>query len=130
MPLANLAFRLGGTSFGAALSRIGLASLHSPWETAKDFGLPATTSETLAYIPVFGIRDLGFGVAILALLAASATGYITDGDRAAAIVTAAGACVGLGDSMIVRAKGGKGAVGHAIGGSVMAVVAAGLWMSA
>ena len=128
---ANTIFKAGATTFAAALMKIGVDSLLSAPSAAKAFGLPATTPQTLNYIAVFGIRDLGFGVAIIALLAAEHFGVIlSDGGRAAATVTAAGACVGLGDSVLVRTAGGSGAFGHSVGASLMALTACGLWATA
>lgn len=128
---ANTIFKAGTTVFAVALIKIGIDSLRSADTAAKAFGLPATNGETLKYIPVFGIRDLGFGAAIIALLVADHFGVIpASGGRAAAIVTAAGAFVGLGDSVLVRTAGGKEALGHQIGASCMALTAVGLWATA
>jgi hypothetical protein len=126
---ANLFFRIGAGFFGSALIKLGLDSLRSPEVAAKEFGLPAMNRETLAYMPVWGIRDLGFGAAILALLAAESSGLISGGSRPAAIVTAIGSCVGMADSFLVSAAGGQGATGHAIGATGMAAMAFGIWVS-
>ncbi len=127
---ANAIFKAGAVAFASALMKIGIDSLTSATSTAN-FGLPAQASETLNYIPVFGIRDLGFGAGIVALLAAEYGGIIpADGGRAASIVIAAGACVGLGDSVIVRLAGGEGALGHRVGASLMALTACGIWATA
>lgn len=67
----------------------------------------------------------------MALLAAEHFGVIpADGGRAASITTAAGVFVGLGDSALVKMAGGKGALGHQIGASLMALAAVGLWATA
>lgn len=119
-------FQVGAAFFASALAKLGTDSLRSSEIAAKSFGLPASSRETLAYMPVWGIRDLGFGVAILSLLAANWTGVITGGAKPAALVTGVGACVGLGDSLLVRAAGGKGAGAHAVGASGMLIMAVGL----
>ena len=125
----NLFFRIGAAFFGSALIRMGSDSLVSAEKAAREFGLPAVSRETLAYMPAWGIRDLGFGAAILALLAADALGITTGGPKSAAIVTGIGACVGFGDAVIVSSSGGQGAKDHAVGASGMAVTALGLWVS-
>jgi hypothetical protein len=66
-------------------------------------------------MPVWGIRDLGLGVAILALLAADLSGVIAGRTKLAAIVTDVAACVRLGDSLLVCSAGEQGADLHATG---------------
>ena len=125
----EIIFRAGALVFAAALIKMGIGALTSPESAAVRFGLPASTPDAIAYVPAWGIRDLGFGAAILLLLGADSTGVISDGGKATAIVTAAGASVGLADGLYVRSAGGKGALGHVIGASGMAAMALGLWVS-
>lgn len=125
----DLFFRVGAGFFASALVKLGIDSLRSPENAAKAFGLPASNRETLAYMPVWGIRDLGFGASILPLLVVDMSGLIVGGSRSAAIVTAIGACVGFGDSLLISLAGAPGAIGHAAGASGMALMAAGLWFS-
>ena len=127
---ANVAFRTGASLLGGALTGIGISTLTSAQSAAEDFGLPATSKETLAYIPVFGIRDLGFGLSILSLVAAESTGVIPPSNgKATAIATMAGAFVGLSDSLVVYHSGGKTTMKHAIGGFMMFVMALGIWIT-
>lgn len=124
-------FRISSGVFGAALMKMGIGALSDQQAAAKGFGLPASTAETLSYMPAWGVRDIGFGLSILTLLGAESAGLIAwDGGKAAALVTALGACVGLADSQIIRLNRGEGAIGHAVGASAMAVSAAGLLMTA
>lgn len=123
-------FRVTTSTFALALIKMGADTLRDPAASAQGFGLPATSAETLAYMPVWGIRDLGFGSAILGVLGAESAGWIaSDGGKAASIVTLFAACVGLGDAVIVRARRGRGWVGHAAGASAMGISAVGVWMS-
>jgi hypothetical protein len=128
---ANIISRAGAAAFASGLIKAGITTLSSSGAAAKEFGLPATSVETLNYIPALGIRNIGFGASILALLAADHLSVIAaEGGRAAAIVTAVGACVGMGDGLLVRAAGGSGAIGHQVGASLMALSACGIWATA
>ena len=53
----TLFFRVGVAFFASALAKMGIDSLRSPQNAAKGFGLPASSAETLAYQPVWGVSQ-------------------------------------------------------------------------
>lgn len=122
---AHTVFLYGNVVFAAALTKMGITALLDPKISADGFGLPAASEETLAYQPVWGVRDLGFGAAIAWLTALESMSFVDSGGRAAAIVTLVGSFVGISDSFIVRNAGGEGAEAHALGALAMAISAIG-----
>lgn len=73
---------------------------HDPFP--EDFVPSASAAQAFAHLARIGIRDVGMGALVLALLAATCTHLIADGDKATALVIAARAGVLLGDWFIVR----------------------------
>lgn len=123
-------FRLVAAYWQISYIRFRIDNFTFPHALAKSFGLPASNVETVAYVSVSGIREIGFGAAVLLLLAGSSIGFLADGDRAAAIVMAVRAGVELADGIIVGSKSRKKAVVQVVGSAVEGAIAVGLLMSA
>jgi hypothetical protein len=107
---------------------MGATAMLSPAKAAADFGIPVAPSEAIKLMPVTGIRNVGFGSAMLTLLAAGKLGYVNNGLAAAAILTFFGSCVGFGDAWCVHQANGRGAFGHAVGAAYMGISGMGLWL--
>jgi hypothetical protein len=84
---------------------IGLRFLFAPWTSAAGYGVPA--KQDLAYLTIKGIRDSGYGLVGLALLA------FTDA-RAVAWFMLVVALMPLGDTFVVLRNGGTRAVAFGI----------------
>ncbi|MFI6510929.1 DUF4267 domain-containing protein [Streptosporangium sp. NPDC050855] len=86
---------------------IGLRFLLTPHASAAGYGVPARKDGDGAYLAVKGVRDLGYGVLGLVLLAFA-------GARAEAWFMLVVALVPLGDTVIVLRHGGTRAVAFGI----------------
>lgn len=84
---------------------IGLRFLFVPWTAASDYGVPAKND--VAYLTIKGLRDGGYGLVGLALLAFA-------GARPEAWFMLVVALVPFGDTVVVLRNGGKKAVAFGI----------------
>lgn len=83
---------------------IGLRFLFAPHAAAAGYGVPATET---AFLTVKGLRDSGYGLLGLALLA-----FV--GAKAAAWFMVVTALLPLGDTVVVLRNGGKKAVAYGV----------------
>ncbi|KAA2251404.1 DUF4267 domain-containing protein [Solihabitans fulvus] len=96
---------------------VGVSYLLAPQKTAAGFGLPAwPTGEAAAFLPVKGVRDLVFGLAVVALLVAGLP-------QAVGWLFLVGAITPLGDMLIVLRHKGSKALAYGMHGSTAVVVA-------
>src|SRR3569833_645461 len=86
---------------------IGLRFLVTPVPAATGYGVPAKTNGDAAYLSVKGVRDVGYGVLGLALLAFASA-------HAVGWCMLAAALVPLGDALIVLRNGGTKATAFGI----------------
>ncbi|MFV2174015.1 DUF4267 domain-containing protein [Actinomadura sp. LOL_016] len=106
---------------GVGITYVGLSFLIDPVGTASSFGLPAwPEGEDAAWLNIKGVRDLGTGLAVLALLA--------EGRREAlGWVMVAFAAIPAGDMLTILAHHGSKAAAFGVHGATSAaVLAAGL----
>jgi Domain of unknown function (DUF4267) len=92
---------------------IGLRFLFVPWASAAGYGVPA--KQDRAYLTIKGIRDAGYGLIGLALLAFAGT-------QAEAWFMLIVALVPLGDTFVVLRNGGPKAVAFGIHSATAAVI--------
>ncbi|OLT31773.1 hypothetical protein BJF79_00005 [Actinomadura sp. CNU-125] len=104
---------------GAGIAYVGLSFLIDPVATASGFGLPAwPEGEAAAWLNIKGVRDLGTGLTVFALLAA--------GKRAAlGWVMLAFSTIPAGDMLTILAHGGSKAAAFGVHGATAAAVLAG-----
>ncbi|MFJ7590488.1 DUF4267 domain-containing protein [Streptomyces sp. NPDC097617] len=116
MSLKHLATALAG--IGAAfILYVGLSYLLAPQATAADFGLPTwPRQEGSAFLAVKGVRDVGTGLVILALL-------VTGQRRALGWAMAAITFVPAGDMAVVLADGGSAGTAYGVHGATALAVA-------
>lgn len=126
----NKVISAGATLFALSLIQQGCVAVQNPPAFAKTFGVSIQTPNETNYVRAAGVRELFFGLAIAILLVADTFMMIRDGSRAASLTIASAACVGFGDALLTRSLDPKVAIGHAQGGSVLAIIAAGLWLTA
>lgn len=84
---------------GATFLALGVLFVGFPRPAAALFGIPASDAVGLAYVPVVGLRDLAFGLAILAL------GRF-GGARALGLFLACSAVIPAGDLVLVARERG------------------------
>ncbi|MGH3862698.1 DUF4267 domain-containing protein [Actinokineospora sp.] len=99
-----------------AIIGIGLGYLIAPHSLAPGFGLPAWPQDT-GFLAVKGIRDITFGLVVLALLAAGQR-------RALAIALGVIAIAPAGDMVIVLSHSGSPAAALGIHGATAGLVLA------
>lgn len=96
---------------------IGISYLLAPQTTAEGFGLPTwPQDEGKGFLFVKGIRDVGFGLVIFALLLAGQR-------RALGLTMAATAFVPAGDMVLVLSEGGSAATAYGVHGLTALAVA-------
>ncbi|MFB6875100.1 DUF4267 domain-containing protein [Streptomyces sp. NPDC056323] len=102
---------------GLFLLYTGISFLLAPRPTAEGFGLPTWPQDQGAgFLSVKGMRDIGFGLVILALLSAGQR-------KALGVAMAAMAVVPVGDMLIVLNAGGPAATAYGVHGLAAATVA-------
>ncbi|MFF2409766.1 DUF4267 domain-containing protein [Streptomyces sp. NPDC058092] len=102
---------------GLFLVYTGISYLLAPQATAEGFGLPTWPQDQgEGFLAVKGMRDIGFGLAILAVLLAGQR-------KALGVAMAAMAVVPLGDMTIVLNQDGSAATAFGVHGLAAAVVA-------
>ncbi|WTX00176.1 DUF4267 domain-containing protein [Streptomycetaceae bacterium NBC_01309] len=102
---------------GLFLVYTGVSYLLAPQATAEGFGLPTWPQDQgEGFLAVKGMRDIGFGLVILAVLLAGQR-------RALGVAMAAMAVVPLGDMTIVLSEEGSAATAFGVHGLAAAVVA-------
>ena len=84
---------------GIGLVLLGLVLIASPEAGAAIFGLPAPVGTARGYLPAIGVRDVVFGLYILALAAFA-------GRRAVGIVLALTVLIPVGDILVLLAAVG------------------------
>ena len=104
----------------AAVTAIGSFYVVSPQKVVGSFGLrlPATDTDTRAWLRLKGMRDIGCGVAVLALM-------LTADRRSLGIAMLALAIIPFGDMAVVLGSGGSKSKAfsiHALTCAVMLVV--------
>jgi hypothetical protein len=119
--LSTIALSLAAL-IAAAVTFIGSSYLVSPARISRSFGLkpPAPDADTRAWLRLKGIRDVGCGLAVLALI-------LTADKHSLGFVLLALAIIPLGDMSIVLGSGGSKSAAFSIHGLTCAVMlAAGL----
>lgn len=102
---------------GLFLLYTGISYLLAPQATAEGFGLPTWPQDMgEGFLAVKGMRDIGFGLVILALL-------LTGRREALGVAMAAMAVVPVGDMLIVLNAGGPAATAYGVHGLAAATVA-------
>lgn len=102
-------------------------SLMSPESVAKAYGIPETSTAVMSYLPVFGVLDVCFGMAVIALLIADCFNMIlVDGGVAAGYVLAVSTLFGFGERMMLRRDGASEVLDRSFFGKSMIVTAFGL----
>ncbi|MFB8039131.1 DUF4267 domain-containing protein [Streptomyces sp. NPDC056004] len=102
---------------GLFLLYTGISFLLAPQPTAEGFGLPTWPQDQgEGFLAVKGMRDIGFGLVILALLPAGQR-------KALGVAMAAMAVVPVGDMLIVLNAGGPAATAYGVHGLAAATVA-------
>ncbi|MEV5824681.1 DUF4267 domain-containing protein [Spirillospora sp. NPDC052242] len=106
---------------GLGITYVGLSYLLAPVATASGFGLPAwPTGEDAAWLNIKGVRDIGTGLAVLALLARGKR-------EALGWVMLAFATIPAGDMLTILRHDGSAAAAFGIhGATAAAVLASGL----
>ena len=88
-----------------ALVLLGVILIVAPRLGAAIFGLPAPEGPAMGYVPAIGVRDIAFGLYVLALAWFS-------GRRAAGIVLAITVLIPIGDILVLLALTGLSSPGH------------------
>ncbi|MFE4337187.1 DUF4267 domain-containing protein [Streptomyces sp. NPDC056831] len=102
---------------GLFLLYTGISFLLAPQATAEGFGVPTWPGDQgKGFLEVKGMRDVGFGLVILALLLAGQR-------KALGLAMAAMAVVPAGDMLIVLNEGGPAATAYGVHGLAAAAVA-------
>jgi Domain of unknown function (DUF4267) len=96
---------------------LGVVFILSPALGAAIFGLPLPQGTAAGYLPAIGVRDLAFGLYILALAMFS-------GPRAVGIVLAVTVLIPVGDILVLLAAIGLSSPGH-----LLAHAASGIYMA-
>ena len=98
---------------------IGCFYLASPQRVLGSFGLkpPASDADTLAWLRLKGIRDVGAGLAVLTLM-------LTTDSRTVGIVLLVFAIIPFGDMSNILASGGRKATAFSVHGVTCAVMLA------
>jgi hypothetical protein len=104
-----------GPALGLVL--LGVALVVSPALGAAIFGLPLPPGGGAGYLPAIGVRDVAFGLYILALA-------VLSGPRAVGIVLAITVLIPIGDILVLLAAIGLSSPGH-----LLAHAASGLYMA-
>jgi hypothetical protein len=109
---------------GVGITLIGLRFLLDPAASAAAFGVPAPAADD-PFLAVKGVRDIGSGLILLALLALRRP-------RILGWVTLAASFIPIGDALIVLAYGGPAYAAYGIHGAtaVVAIAAAVVLISA
>jgi hypothetical protein len=115
MRLQKAALAVAGV-IGVGIIGIGTRFLLDPAASAAGFGVPAPAA-TDPYLAVKGVRDIGSGLILLALLA-------TRQRRAVGWAMLAAASMPIGDALVVLAHGGPADVAYGIHGATAAVMVA------
>ena len=110
-----------GPAIGLML--IGLVLIVTPRTGAAIFGVPAPEGRGAAYLPALGLRDIAFGLYVLALALFSTR-------RAVGLVLGITVLIPIGDIAIVAADRGLSSPGHLLlhAASGVYMAAASLWM--
>jgi hypothetical protein len=105
------------------LAGLGLLFIALPRAGAALFGIPAPEEPGLAYLRAIGLRDLAFGLFVLALALFSTA-------RAVGIVLALTVLIPAGDILLVLAERGLSSPGHLLlhGASGLYMALAAVWM--
>lgn len=102
---------------GLFLLYTGISFLLAPQATAEGFGVPTWPEDQgKGFLRVKGMRDIGFGLVILALLLAGQ-------HKALGLAMAAMTVVPAGDMLIVLNEGGPAATAYGVHGLAAAAVA-------
>jgi hypothetical protein len=108
---------------GIALLLLGLLFIAAPRAGAAIFGLPAPEGPGLAYLAAIGLRDVAFGLYILALAFFGTR-------RAVGLVLAVTVLIPIGDILLVLSERGLSSPGHLLlhGASGAYMAAASIWV--
>lgn len=115
MRLQKAALAVAGV-IGVGIIGIGTRFLLDPGASAIGFGVPAPAASD-PYLAVKGVRDIGSGLILLALLA-------TRQRRAVGWAMLAAASMPIGDALVVLAHGGPAYAAYGIHGATAAVMVA------
>jgi hypothetical protein len=102
---------------GLFIIYVGISYLFAPVATAEGFGLPSwPTGQGEGFLKVKGVRDIGTGLVIFALL-------LTGHRKALGLTMAAMAWIPAGDMMLVLSEGGSAATAYGVHGATALAVA-------
>jgi len=119
---ATLLRNLGACIMAFGLCALGVVCTVAPHEAASLYGLPVTNSGNVSWVLVAGLRDIGLGLATLALQLFE--------PRALRYYVPAILCVPIGDAVLTISQGGTAldAATHGLGTIAVAILAACAWL--